>query len=95
MASIYWIILCLGFTVTITMLLFTVFSYYTTSAWDNGKYKYDLRLFIDYFQLNRGYFLLNLSPVLFCFLVFGVYFLAKIKQIIFERQILLGNNFFS
>lgn len=55
-ADIYWVILCFGFTVTITVLSLTSVSYCTASAGENGKYKYDFNLFIEYFQLNRGYF---------------------------------------
>lgn len=57
-ASIYWVILCFYFTVANTLLSLTEFSYSTASAWDNGKYKCDFHLFIEYFQLNREY----LSP---------------------------------
>lgn len=60
-ADIYWVILCFGFTVTITVLSFTSVSYCTASAGENGKYKYDFNLFIKYFQLYRGYF--DLGPV--------------------------------
>lgn len=94
-ADIYRVILCFGFTATSTVLSFTSVSYCIASAGENGKYKYDFNLFIEYFHLNRGYF--DLGPVSFFVSLisqFVSFFLARKKKIILERWILLGCKFF-